>query len=109
MLSPRSIHETNALRCLKLVDRFRRLEISALTPDDTTECLRMRMECAGCTREVFAGDAIVLLHEATIGAMRDLDRPAAAALRETARKERKLVERDVVSRVIETDTRERDR
>ncbi len=86
-----------------------RLEISALTPDDTTEYLRMRMERAGCTRDVFAGDAIVLLHEATLGAMRDLDRLAAAALRETARKKRKLVERDVVSRAIEADTRERDR
>ena len=67
------------------------------------------MERAGCTREVFASDAIVLLHEATLGAMRDLDRLAAAALRETAREKRKLVERDVVSRVIEADARERDR
>jgi len=85
-----------------------RLEISALTPDDTAEYLRMRMARAGCTREVFGSDAIVLLHEATVGAMRDLDRLAAAALRETTRKKRKLVERDVVSRVIEADTRERD-
>jgi hypothetical protein len=45
----------------------------------------------------------------TVGAMRDLDRLATAALRETARKKRKLVERDVVVRVIEADTRERDR
>ena len=75
-----------------------RLEISALTPEDTTEYLRMRLERAGCAREVFASDATVLLHEATVGAMRDLDR-LAAALRETARKKRKLVERDVVSRV----------
>jgi len=86
-----------------------RLEIAALTPDDTTEYLRLRMERAGCTREVFASDAIVLLHEATVGAMRDLDRLAAAALRETARRKRKIVERDVVARVIEADTRERDR
>ena len=69
----------------------------------------MRMERAGCNREVFGSDAVVLLHEATVGAMRDLDRLAAAALRETARKKRKLVERDVVARVIEADTRERDR
>lgn len=47
--------------------------------------------------------------EATLGAMRDLDRLAAHALRETACKNRKLVERDVVTRVIEADTRERDR
>ncbi len=86
-----------------------RLEVSSLTPDDTAEYLRLRMQRAGCTREVFASDATVLLHEATVGAMRDLDRLAAAALRETARKKRKLVERDVVARVIEDDTRERDR
>ncbi len=86
-----------------------RLEVSSLTPEDTTEYLRLRMERAGCTREVFASDATVLLHEATLGAMRDLDRLAAAALRETARKKKKLVERDVVAQVIEADTRERDR
>ncbi len=87
----------------------RRLEVTPLTPDDTSEYLRLRLARAGCTREVFASDATVLLHEATVGAMRDLDRLAAAALRETARKKRKLIERDVVARVIEADTRERDR
>lgn len=86
-----------------------RLEIPALTPDDTAEYLRMRLHRVGCDREVFASDAGALLHEATSGAMRDLDRLAAAALRETAKKKRKLVERDVVARVIEADTRERDR
>lgn len=85
-----------------------RLEVTALTPDDTAEYLRMRLHRVGCDREVFASDAVVLLHEATLGAMRDLDRIAAHALRETARKKRKLVERDVAARVIEADTRERD-
>jgi hypothetical protein len=41
--------------------------------------------------------------------MRDLDRLAAAALRESARKKRKLIEREVVTQVIEADTGERDR
>lgn len=86
-----------------------RLEVNVLTPDDSAEYLRMRMARAGCNREVFASDAVVLLHEATMGAMRDLDRLAAAALRETARKKRKLVERDVVSRAIEADTRDHSR
>ena len=81
-----------------------RLEIAALTPDDTTEYLRMRVTRAAVERELFSSDATVLLHEATGGAMRDLDRLCAAALRETARKKRKLVERDVVARVIEADT-----
>jgi general secretion pathway protein A len=86
-----------------------RLEIEPLTPDDTAEYLRLRLRHSGCERELFASDAAALLHEATAGAMRDIDRLAAAALRETARKKRKLVERDVVARVIEADTRERDR
>jgi general secretion pathway protein A len=61
----------------------------------------------GCDRELFASDAVALLHEATADAMRDLDRLAAAALRKTARRKRRLVERDVAVRVIEEDTRER--
>jgi general secretion pathway protein A len=83
-----------------------RLEIAALTPDDTIEYLRMRVTRAGVDREIFSSDASVVLHEATGGAMRDLDRLCAAALRETTRKKRKLVERDVVARVIEADTRD---
>jgi type II secretory pathway predicted ATPase ExeA len=54
-----------------------RLEVSALTPDDTAEYLRMRVARAGCHREVFASDAIVVLHEAP-SALCDLDRLAAA-------------------------------
>jgi hypothetical protein len=61
-----------------------RLEIAPLTPDDTAEYLRLRLRRAGCDRELFAHDATALLHEATAGAVRDLDRLAAAALRETA-------------------------
>ena len=81
--------------------------IPALTPDDTAEYLRMRLTRVAVDREVFSSDAVVLLHEATAGAMRDLDRLCAAALREAARKKRKLVERDVVARVIEADIRDR--
>jgi type II secretory pathway predicted ATPase ExeA len=84
-----------------------RLTVDALTPDDTAEYLRMRLRRAGCDRELFASDAAALLHEATAGAMRELDRLAAAALRETARRKRRLVERDVVARVIDAEGRER--
>jgi hypothetical protein len=64
------------------------------------------MRRAGCDREVFAADAIAMLHEATRGAMRDLDRLATLALRDSAKKKRKLVERDVVARILEADARE---
>jgi len=71
-----------------------RLAIGSLTPDDTAEYVRMRLTRAGCDRELFPADTVALLHEATVGAMRDIDRLAAAALREAARRKRRLVERD---------------
>jgi len=84
----------------------RRLCIGPLVPDDTAEYLRLRLRRAGCDRELFAQDAVALLHEATAGAMRDIDRLASAALREAARRKRRLIERDVLARVIEADTRD---
>jgi general secretion pathway protein A len=82
-----------------------RLEIGSLTVEDTTEYLRMRLARAGCERELFPAESIALLHEATIGAMRDIDRLAATALREAARRKRRLVEPEIVTRVIDADTR----
>lgn len=38
--------------------------------------------------------------------MRDIDRLAAASLREAARRKRRLVERDLLARVLEADARE---
>ncbi len=73
-------------------------------PDDTAEYLRVRLASAGCERELFSSDPVAMLHEATLGALRDLDRLATAALRETAKKKRKLVERDVIARVVEKDS-----
>jgi type II secretory pathway predicted ATPase ExeA len=84
----------------------RRLRIDALRPEDTAEYIRMRLARAGCSRELFTSDAVALLHEAALGAMRETDRLAAAALREAARRKRKLVERDAVARVIDADPRE---
>ena len=80
-----------------------RLHLDPLVPDDTGEYLRTRLEAAGASREIFVSDAVAMLHEATVGAMRDLDRLASAALREAARRKKKLVERDVVAHVIDRD------
>ncbi|MGB7589024.1 MAG: AAA family ATPase [Solirubrobacterales bacterium] len=83
-----------------------RITLDALTPDDTAEYLRTRVRRAGCDRELFASDAVALLHEATSGAMREIDRLTSAALREAARKKRRLVERDLVARAIEAGARD---
>lgn len=84
----------------------RRFVIDALTPEDTADYLRARLERAGCTRDVFASDAVSVLHEATGGTMRDLDRLATACLRAAMRKKRKSVERDTVVRVVKATSSE---
>jgi len=78
----------------------RRFIIDPLTPEDTADYLRARLVRAGCDRDVFASDAVTVLHEATAGALRDLDRLATTCLRHAARKKRKTIERDIVARVV---------
>ena len=64
----------------------------------------MRLARVGCDRDLFASDAVAMIHEAATGGMRDVDRLATAAIREAARRKRRLVERDAVARVIEAHT-----
>lgn len=80
----------------------RRFVLDPLTPEDTADYLRARLERAGCTRDLFASDAVTMLHEASGGSLRNLDRLATACLRVATRKKRKTVERDVLTRVIKT-------
>ncbi len=80
-----------------------RLRIDPLVPDDTAEYLRVRLARAGCDRELFASDAVAMLHEGASGTLRDIDRIATAALREAARKKRKIVDRDILAGVLDVD------
>ena len=58
---------------------------------------------------MFTTDAVAMLHEAANGSLRDVDRIATAALRFTARRKKKLVERDILAHVIDADSREREK
>ena len=80
-----------------------RLSIEPLSPDDTADYVRARLAAAGSTKEIFTSDAIAILHEAASGSLRDIDRVAHNALRISARKKRKLVERDVIQAVLQLD------
>lgn len=80
-----------------------RLDIEPMKPEDTAEYVRHRLALAGCTRELFTSDALAMLHEAANGAMRDIDRVATLALRLAARRKKKLVERDVIAAIIDTE------
>jgi len=81
----------------------RRLRVDPLIPDDTAAYLAFRLGRAGCEREVFTSDAVAMLHEATNGGFREIDRIATAALRTAARRRKKLVERDTIAHVIEAE------
>lgn len=80
-----------------------RLSIEPLSPNDTAEYIRARLAAAGTTKELFTSDAIAIIHEAASGSLRDIDRVAHNALRNSARRKRKLVERDVVQSILQAD------
>lgn len=84
----------------------RRICVGKLNSEDTAHYVRNRLAVIGCERDVFTSDSLAMLHEASDGAHRDTDRLATLALREAARRKKKLVERDVVAKVTQADAAE---
>lgn len=80
-----------------------RLNLGEALPDDTAEYMGYRMKAAGCEREVFTSDAITLLHEASSGRLRDIDRLATDALKRAGRRKSRKVDHQVVELVLTGD------
>lgn len=80
----------------------RRVLLAPATIEDTAEYVRYRLTKAGSDRDLFPDDAIATLHELSQGSLRDIDRLATAALRDAARRKKKLVDKEVVTRVAES-------
>lgn len=78
-----------------------RFLIPPATIEDTSEYVRHRLGKAGTDRPVFPDDALAALHEHSQGALREIDRLATAALRDAARRKKRLVDRDLVDRAAE--------
>ena len=76
-----------------------RLCLGEASPADTAEYVSYRMKSAGCEREVFSSDAFSLLHEASRGHLRDIDRIATDCLKLAQKKRVRIVDRDIVVRV----------
>ena len=74
------------------------VDIGTTTPDDTATYVRHRLERAGATREMFASDGLVMLHELAAGVPRVLDAVAEGAMREAAEREERLITRATVRR-----------
>ena len=82
-----------------------RISIDGHTPEDTGDYIRHRLLKAGVKTEIFTSDAIAMLHEAALGSLRDVDRVAISALKLACRKRKKLVERDLIERLLDSGPR----
>ena len=80
-----------------------RISLEHARPEDTVEYMQYRLEHAGAKTTVFASDALALLHEATAGQLRDIDRIATSCLRSASRRKLKHVDRELLQDVIEVD------
>jgi len=85
----------NALYC--------RLSLGVPVPADTVEYIEYRMKLAGAPQPAFLADALTMLHEATHGRLRDIDRVATAALKSAARRKMTQVDRDLIVEVTKAD------
>jgi type II secretory pathway predicted ATPase ExeA len=79
-----------------------RLNLGESRPEDTNEYVQHRLSLAGCTRALFDSDALALLHEASGGRLRDIDRIATEALKRTARRKLKHADRQLIAGVLDT-------
>ena len=80
-----------------------RVSLGHATPEDSAEYLAFRLRRAGAEREIFSADALAILHEHTHGRLRDLDRVATDALKLAARKKARIIDREIVTRVVGDD------
>jgi len=84
-----------------------RLSIEAPSVADTTEYVEHRLRHAGASKLLLGSDALTILHEATHGQMRDIDRIATNALRAAARRKQTMVDRELLEDVLERDQQPR--
>jgi general secretion pathway protein A len=75
-----------------------KVELTPASPERTTAYVRQRIRAAGGTAELFAPEALGMLHELTSGVLRSIDIVASEALRLAALQDVKLVDRALLLR-----------
>ncbi len=80
-----------------------RRHLHPFTPEGTAAYVRHRLTKAGCDREVFAGDALANLHEASQGYAREIDRLASLCLERAALSKDRIVDRTVLRDLLKTE------
>ena len=80
-----------------------RLTIESASVGDTTEYIDYRLRQVGADKMLLSSDALTILHEATAGQLRDIDRVATNALRQAARRKLTIVDRELIEHVLDSD------
>ncbi|MBK7778656.1 MAG: AAA family ATPase [Sandaracinaceae bacterium] len=77
-----------------------RVQLGAASPEDTAEYIEYRVRAVGGDANPFSSDAVAILHEASSGRLRDIDRLATNALRHAASRKVRIVDRSVLGKVL---------
>ena len=77
-----------------------RVQLGAASPEDTAEYIEYRVRAVGGDSNPFSSDAVAILHEASSGRLRDIDRLATNALRHAASRKVRIVDRSVLGKVL---------
>ncbi len=80
-----------------------RMNIGMPSVGDTTEYVDHGLRRVGAGKMLLSSDALTILHEATVGQLRDIDRIATNALRTAARRKLPTVDRELLERILEAD------
>lgn len=78
-----------------------RIQLDPLNAQDVAAYLAHRLRAAGCTKDVFGEDAVLLIAEATGGALRKIDVLAGHALEAASEGKSTIVDAGVVEQAVE--------
>ena len=81
-----------------------RVALDQARPEDTAEYIQYRLERVGAKPTLFSSQALALLHEATAGQLRDIDRIATTCLRIASRKKLKNIDNELLQDALDADT-----
>ena len=77
-----------------------RIALGEAAPGDTAEYIQHRLKRAGVDRELFNSDALALVHEQAQGRLREVDRLCTDALKHAARRKLRVIDRELVAKVL---------
>lgn len=78
-----------------------RLHLGDASPEDTFEYVAHRLKLVGCEADPFDSDALALLHEASSGRLRSIDRIATQSLKWASRRKLKRVARKTIEAIVD--------